>query len=71
MKDTITLAELRQTEIYRREQTRPLREFLKEIDMSFTIYQADGLKCIQWFPSVDDLLSSMLKHPNDRYHRND
>ena len=38
--------------------------------MSFTIYQADGLKCIQWFPSVDDLLSSMKKHPNDAYHRN-
>jgi hypothetical protein len=30
MKDTITLAELRQTELYRREQTRPLREFLME-----------------------------------------
>jgi hypothetical protein len=30
MKDTITLAELRQTELYRREQTRPLREFLIE-----------------------------------------
>ena len=38
--------------------------------MSFTIYQADGLKVIQWFPSVDDLLSSMKKHPNDAYHRN-
>ena len=30
MKDTITLAELRKTELYRREQTRPLREFLME-----------------------------------------
>ena len=30
MKDTITLAELRQTELYRREQTRPLIEFLME-----------------------------------------
>ena len=30
MKDTITLAELRQTKLYRREQTRPLREFLME-----------------------------------------
>jgi len=30
MKDTITLAELRQTELYRKEQTRPLREFLME-----------------------------------------
>jgi hypothetical protein len=30
MKDTITLAELRKTELYRKEQTRPLREFLME-----------------------------------------
>ena len=29
-KETITMAELRQTELYRREQTRPLREFLME-----------------------------------------
>ena len=29
MKDTITLAELRQTELYRKEQTRSLREFLE------------------------------------------
>ena len=30
MKDTITLAELRKTELYRKEQKRPLREFLME-----------------------------------------
>jgi hypothetical protein len=30
MNNTITLAELRKTELYRREQTRPLREFLME-----------------------------------------
>ena len=30
MKDTITLAELRKTELYCKEQTRPLREFLME-----------------------------------------
>ena len=30
MKDTITLEELRKTELYRKEQTRPLREFLME-----------------------------------------
>ena len=29
MKDTITLEELRQTELYRKEQTRHLREFLE------------------------------------------
>jgi hypothetical protein len=39
--------------------------------MSFTIYQADGLKVIQWFCSVDELIASMLANPNDRYHRND
>jgi hypothetical protein len=39
--------------------------------MSFTIYRAGGLKVIQWFKSVDELIESMLKNPNDRYHRND
>jgi len=39
--------------------------------MSFTIYQADGLKVIQWFWSVDELIASMLKNPHDRYHRNE
>ena len=39
--------------------------------MSFTIYQADGLKTIQWFPTVDTLIASMLANANDRYHRND
>jgi hypothetical protein len=38
--------------------------------MSFTIYQADGLKCIQWFTTTDALVASMLAHPNDVYHRN-
>jgi len=38
--------------------------------MSFTIYQADGLKVIQWFPTVDALIASMLANPNDRYWRN-
>jgi len=38
--------------------------------MSFTIYQADGLKVIQWFPTVDELITSMLANPNDRYWRN-
>jgi len=39
--------------------------------MSFTIYQADGLKAIQWFQTTDELIASMLANPNDRYHRND
>jgi len=38
--------------------------------MSFTIYQADGLKVIQWFKTVDELLDSMKHNPNDVYHRN-
>jgi hypothetical protein len=38
--------------------------------MSFTIYQADGLKTIQWFPTVDALIASMLANPNDTYWRN-
>ena len=38
--------------------------------MSFTIYQADGLKVIQWFKNADELVASMLAHPNDRYWRN-
>ena len=38
--------------------------------MSFTIMQHDGMKVIQWFNNVDDLLKSMLANPNDAYHRN-
>ena len=38
--------------------------------MSFTIYQADGLKCIQWFQTADELIASMLANPNDAYWRN-
>jgi len=39
--------------------------------MSFTIYQQDGMKVIQWFQTIDALIASMLANPNDRYHRND
>jgi len=39
--------------------------------MSFTIYQADGLKIIQWFPTIESLIASMIKNPNDRYWRNE
>jgi hypothetical protein len=38
--------------------------------MSFTIMQHDGMKVIQWFSTVDELLKSMLNNPKDRYWRN-
>jgi len=38
--------------------------------MSFTIYTHDGMKEIQWFFTIDDLLKSMLTNPLNRYHRN-
>jgi hypothetical protein len=41
-----------------------------EKEMSFTIYQADGLRAQQWFWNADELIASMLANPNDAYHRN-
>jgi hypothetical protein len=38
--------------------------------MSFTIYAKDGTRYQQWFPSICELLDSMVKNPKDRYHRN-
>ena len=38
--------------------------------MSFTITTHDGMKVIQWFSTVDELLKSMIKNPKDRYWRN-
>jgi hypothetical protein len=38
--------------------------------MSFTIMRHDGMKAIQWFRTVDELLASMLANPKDAYHRN-
>jgi hypothetical protein len=38
--------------------------------MSFTIYQANGLKVIQYFFNMDELIKSMLNNPKDCYHRN-
>jgi hypothetical protein len=38
--------------------------------MSFTIYQQNGLKVIQWFTTTDELIASMLANPKDFYHRN-
>jgi hypothetical protein len=38
--------------------------------MSFKIMQHDGMKVIQWFFTVDELIASMLANPKDRYWRN-
>jgi hypothetical protein len=38
--------------------------------MSFTIYTHDGMKVIQYFFSMDELIKSMLNNPKDAYHRN-
>jgi hypothetical protein len=38
--------------------------------MSFTIMRHNGMKEIQWFFSIDELIKSMLKNPKDAYHRN-
>jgi hypothetical protein len=39
--------------------------------MSFTIYQEDGLKTIQWFKTIDELIASMIANPKDVYWRNE
>jgi hypothetical protein len=38
--------------------------------MSFTIYQSNGLKTIQYFFNIDELIKAMINNPNDIYHRN-
>ena len=38
--------------------------------MSFTIYTHLGIKVIQYFFNMDDLIKAMLNNPKDRYHRN-
>jgi len=38
--------------------------------MSFTIYQANGTKVIQWFFNIEELIKAMINNPNDRYWRN-
>lgn len=55
MKDTITLAELRQTDLYRKEQTRPLRELLGEKmkqEPDFIAYESNG--CLSGEPYAYD-----------------
>lgn len=39
-------------------------------EMSFTIYEPNGTMFIQWFSDIDKLISSMLKNPQNTYHRN-
>ena len=39
--------------------------------MSFTIYTHDGMKAIQWFFNIDELIKSMLNNPQDVYWRNE
>jgi hypothetical protein len=38
--------------------------------MSFTIMQHNGMKVIQWFFNIDELIKAMLNNPKDRYYRN-
>jgi hypothetical protein len=38
--------------------------------MSFTIYTHDGMKQIQWFFNMDELIKAMLNNPKNHYHRN-
>jgi hypothetical protein len=37
--------------------------------MSFEIMQHNGMKIIQYFFSMDELIKSMLNNPKDRYWR--
>lgn len=37
--------------------------------MSFEIMQHDGMKVIQWFFTIEELVASMQVNPNDRYWR--
>jgi hypothetical protein len=38
--------------------------------MSFTIYTHEGMKEIQWFFNMDELIKAMLNNPKNVYHRN-
>jgi len=38
--------------------------------MNFTIMRHNGMKEIQYFFSMDELIKSMLNNPKDAYHRN-
>ena len=38
--------------------------------MSFTIWEPSGQRFIQWFPTIDAVIASMVKNPQNIYHRN-
>jgi hypothetical protein len=38
--------------------------------MSFTIWEPSGTMFIQWFPTMGHLIASMVKNPQNTYHRN-
>ena len=37
--------------------------------MSFEIRTHEGMKVIQWIKNIDELVTSMLNNPSDRYWR--
>jgi len=38
--------------------------------MSFEIRTHDGMKVVQWFKDIDELIASMTANHKDTYHRN-
>jgi hypothetical protein len=38
--------------------------------MSFTVYMHDGMKVVQWFFNIEEVIKAMLNNPKDTYHRN-
>jgi hypothetical protein len=38
--------------------------------MSFTIYTHDGMKVIQWFFNIEEVIKAMQTNNKDTYHRN-
>ena len=38
--------------------------------MSFTIHTHDGMKFVQWFFNIEEVIKSMINNPKDRYWRN-
>jgi hypothetical protein len=38
--------------------------------MSFTIMRHNGIKEIQWFFNIEELIKSMINNPKDAYWRN-
>ena len=42
---------------------------IQEIKMTFDVYTKSNMHFIIWFDTVDQLLASMKRNPNDAYHR--